>query len=75
MALESAIERLRTAKKLVVIAGPLPEPRRVFDKANLEVAHEHVFLADSREQGIRLAHDLILLTPEAATPIAPKRSA
>jgi SulP family sulfate permease len=75
VALESAIERLRLAKKLVVIAGPLPEPRRVFDKANLEVAHEHVFLADSRQQGIQLAHDLILLTPEATVSTAPKRSA
>jgi SulP family sulfate permease len=66
VALESALERLRRAGKLVVIAGPLPEPRRVFDKANLEVAHAHVFLADSLDDGVRLAHDLCLLTPEAA---------
>jgi SulP family sulfate permease len=65
VALESALERLRHAKKLVVIAGPLPEPRSVFEKANLEVAHEHVFLADSLEQGIQLAQDLILLSPES----------
>jgi SulP family sulfate permease len=64
VALESAIEQLRVAKKLVVIAGPLPEPRRVFAKANLEVAHDHVFLADTLEQGIQLAKDLIVLTPE-----------
>jgi SulP family sulfate permease len=66
VALESAIERLRVAKKLVVIAGPLPEPRAVFDKANLEVAHEHVFLADSVDEGIQLARDLLLLAPETA---------
>jgi SulP family sulfate permease len=65
VALESAIEQLRIAKKLVVIAGPLPEPRRVFEKANLEVAHEHVFLADTLSEGIQLAHDLILLAPES----------
>jgi SulP family sulfate permease len=65
VALESALERLRRAKKMVVIAGPLPEPRSVFEKANLEVAHEHVFLADSLEQGVRLAQDLILLAPES----------
>ena len=65
VALESAFERLRRAKKLVVIAGPLPEPRRVFDKANLEVAHDHVFLADTLEEGIQLAQDLIVLTPES----------
>ncbi len=63
VALESAIERLRLAKKLVVIAGPLPEPRSVFAKANLEVAHDHVFLADTLEQAVQLAADLIALTP------------
>jgi SulP family sulfate permease len=68
VALESAIERLRVGKKLVVIAGPLPEPRAVFDKANLEVAHEHVFVASSVDEGIQLARDLLLLAPEAAKP-------
>jgi SulP family sulfate permease len=68
VALESAIERLRRMKKMVIIAGPLPEPRRVFEKANLEVAHEHVFLADTLDEGIRLAQDLILLAPESARP-------
>jgi SulP family sulfate permease len=65
VALESAIERLRVAKKLVVIAGPLPEPRSVFQKANLEVEHEHVFVADTLESALQLARDLILLTPES----------
>jgi SulP family sulfate permease len=76
VALESALERLRRAKKLVVIAGPFPEPRSVFEKANLEVAHEHVFLADSLEQGVRLAQDLILLAPEGTrTPSVSPRPA
>ncbi|HEY3820318.1 MAG TPA: C4-dicarboxylic acid transporter DauA [Polyangiaceae bacterium] len=66
VALESALEQLRAAKKLVVIAGPLPEPRRVFEKANLEVAHEHVFLADTLAEGLQLAQDLIVLAPESA---------
>jgi sulfate permease, SulP family len=70
VALESAIDQLRVAKKLVVIAGPLPEPRRVFEKANLEVAHEHVFVADTLEEGIRLARDLILLAPESTKQLA-----
>ncbi len=71
VALESAIERLRLSKKLVIIAGPLPEPRRVFEKANLEVEHEHVFVAQTRDEAMQLAHDLILLTPEAAKPSVP----
>jgi SulP family sulfate permease len=66
VALESALQRLRSMKKLVVIAGPLPEPKSVFEKANLEVAHEHVFFADSLDEGVQLARDLILLAPESA---------
>jgi SulP family sulfate permease len=77
VALESAIERLRVSKKLVVIAGPLPEPRAVFEKANLEVAHEHVFLAASVDEGIQLARDLLLLAPDgtAHSPARPPVSA
>jgi sulfate permease, SulP family len=70
VALESALERLRRMKKMVIIAGPLPEPRSVFEKANLEVAHEHVFLADTLDEGLRLAQDLIYLAPESARPPA-----
>jgi SulP family sulfate permease len=71
VALESAIDRLRLSKKLLIIAGPLPEPRRVFEKANLEVAHEHVFLAGTLDDALQLARDLILLTPESAKPSVP----
>jgi sulfate permease, SulP family len=64
VALESTLARLRGADKLVVIAGPLPEPRDVFEKVNVEGAHEHVFLADTLDQGVQLASDLLLLSPE-----------
>jgi sulfate permease, SulP family len=70
VALESALERLRIMKKMVVIAGPLPEPRTVFEKANFEVSLDHVFLADTLEEGIRLAGDLVLLAPESTKPPA-----
>jgi sulfate permease, SulP family len=63
VALESALTQLRAAKKLVVIAGPLPQPQRVFEKANLEVSHDHVFFADTLEQGIDLARDLAARAP------------
>ena len=76
VALESAIERLRIARKLVIIAGPLPKPREVFDKANFEVAHEHVFVADNLQEAVQLARDLLVLTPEAAgSPAASERPA
>jgi hypothetical protein len=35
-----------------VIAGPRPGPRRVIEKANLEVAHDYVFFGDTLELGV-----------------------
>jgi SulP family sulfate permease len=58
VALESALQRLRQAKKLVVVSGPLPEPRAVFDRANLSKKHDHVFFADTLASGILLAKQL-----------------
>jgi hypothetical protein len=46
----------------------LTEPRRVFDKANLETAHEHVFLGETLASGLQLARDLLHLTPAGADP-------
>jgi SulP family sulfate permease len=58
VALETALGRLRSARKRVVIAGPLPEPREVFERAQLEVAHDHVFLADTLDEAVELAGKL-----------------
>jgi sulfate permease, SulP family len=63
VALESLLARLKRDKKLVVIAGPLPEPKSIFEKANLEAHHDYVFVAASTEEGIQLAADLLVLTP------------
>jgi sulfate permease, SulP family len=63
VALESLLGRLKHDKKIVVIAGPLPEPRTIFEKANLEEHHDNVFVAASTEEAIQLAADLLLLTP------------
>lgn len=68
VALESAIERLRRAKKFVVIAGPLPEPRAVFERANLEVAHAHVFITETLDDGIRRAQSLVETAPTSERP-------
>ncbi|HEX5101863.1 MAG TPA: C4-dicarboxylic acid transporter DauA [Polyangiaceae bacterium] len=59
VALESAIKRLRSLKKMVVLAGPLPQPRSVFDRANLPVHHEHVRFAATLAEGLALARDLV----------------
>jgi len=49
VALESALSRLRTLKKWVVLTGPLPEPRVIFERANLPQHHEHVRFAETVE--------------------------
>ncbi|MGH7437823.1 MAG: C4-dicarboxylic acid transporter DauA [Polyangiaceae bacterium] len=64
VALESAIERLRVARKRVVIAGPLPEPREVFEKANLAVSHDHVSVAESLDRALDLARHLASRTAD-----------
>jgi SulP family sulfate permease len=64
VALEGAISTLEGLGKLVVIAGPLPEPRSVFERAHLDVSHDKVFFADTTDEATRLASDLILLSPE-----------
>ncbi len=71
VALEGAISTLEHAGKLVVIAGPLPEPRAVFARAHLDVSHEKVFFADTTDEATRLASDLILLSPGLGKPASP----
>jgi SulP family sulfate permease len=68
VALESALDQLRRAKKFVIIAGPLPEPRHVFEKAELEVRLDHVLFADDVEQAIEIARDLIVLNADWQSP-------
>ncbi|HVJ22217.1 MAG TPA: C4-dicarboxylic acid transporter DauA [Polyangiaceae bacterium] len=58
VALESALARLKAAKKLVVVSGPLPEPRRVFDRASLPDHHDHLYFADTFTAGLALARRL-----------------
>jgi SulP family sulfate permease len=71
VALESAIARLRTQKKWVVLAGPLPEPRVVFERANLPKHHEHVRFAPDLEGGLALARELLHTESNASVPVPP----
>jgi SulP family sulfate permease len=64
VALESMCAKVQRSGKIVVIAGPLPHPREVFDKAKLEVVNDRVFMAPTLDEALQLASDLILLTPQ-----------
>jgi SulP family sulfate permease len=64
VALESALAELRRGRKFVIIAGPLPEPRRVFDRAKLETNMDHVILNNSLAEALETANDLVVLNPQ-----------
>lgn len=68
VALESALERLRRGRKFVIITGPLPEPRRIFDRAELEANLDHVIFADDVDAGLQIAADLVALNPDWNAP-------
>lgn len=59
VALESAIESVVRMNKHVVLAGPLPEPRRVFDRAQLESKHPELRLASSLDEALEIAAGLV----------------
>lgn len=69
VALENAIESVVRQQKKVVLAGPLPRPREVFDKAKLEAKHPELAMAADLDAALVLAarlaaehhrHDAIL---------------
>jgi SulP family sulfate permease len=68
VALESACDWLQKGKRRAIISGPLPEPRKVFESAELSSAH----LAPSLEEAKRLARDLLQASPAGEAP--PSRS-
>ena len=64
VALESALAQLQRHRKFVIVAGPLPEPRHVFEKAELEVRMDNVLFADDVDAALAIAADLVALNPE-----------
>jgi SulP family sulfate permease len=68
-ALESAVERLYKQKRRVLLAGPLPEPRGVFDKS--EIA-KRAYILEDRQKALELALDLVEVAPGSQGP--PSRS-
>jgi sulfate permease, SulP family len=58
VALESSLKRLQDAKKQVVLSGPLPQPRRVFERADLPRHYAHVRFAPDLAAGIAIAREL-----------------
>lgn len=54
-ALERAIDTIERRGCHVILAGPLPEPRRIFEKAELERHHERLKVVANLDAAIELA--------------------
>jgi SulP family sulfate permease len=59
VALENAIDSAIRQHKYVVLAGPLPQPRTMFDKARLEATHPEVHMAENLEAALAIAGALV----------------
>lgn len=55
VALENAIASVLRAKKKVVLAGPLPKPRKIFDNARLEAKFPGIEIAADLDAALALA--------------------
>ncbi|APR87448.1 Putative sulfate permease [Minicystis rosea] len=64
-ALESAVLALIQRGKVVIIAGPLPKPQRIFEKANLPKKHAALRVAGDLDQALAMAG---ALTSSSARP-------
>lgn len=62
VALQSAISSVKTP---VVLAGPLPEPKSVFDKARLEEKHPHLRITSSLSAALAVAREIVVHQPPA----------
>ena len=58
-ALENAIDLLVKRKKIVILAGPLPRPQKIFEKARLEAKHPAmVYLTADLPSALKLAREV-----------------
>jgi SulP family sulfate permease len=74
VALETALDQLRRNRKFCILAGPLPEPREIFARAELDTRLDHVIFADDVEQALAIARDLVVLNPDWRRSSAPAPS-
>ena len=65
VALENTISGAIKARRQVILAGPLPKPRQIFDKAKLEKKHVGLHIAADIDAAVALAERLLA---ESKTP-------
>lgn len=70
VALENAIAMVIRHKRRVVVAGPLPRPRRIFDKAHLETKYPGLVITYTLDDALRVAGEIA--NPESAATATPQ---
>ncbi|MBL8741593.1 MAG: STAS domain-containing protein, partial [Myxococcales bacterium] len=73
VALENAIRRVHENGRRVVIAGPLPRPRSIFDKAQLERKYSGLQIAESLNAALDLAAEAAGGPPSQSSPTSASR--
>jgi SulP family sulfate permease len=58
VALENTIASVLRAKRHVVLAGPLPRPQAIFDRADLETKHVGLHITEDLDRAVALAGTL-----------------
>ncbi|HKU40427.1 MAG TPA: SulP family inorganic anion transporter, partial [Polyangiales bacterium] len=72
LALRGALEAMLRTHRQVVLAGPLPKPRSIFQRADLERRYEgKVFIRDDEDAALELA---TTLAAASLAPAAPQRA-
>ena len=75
VALENAVSSVLRTKRWVVLAGPLPKPHEVFDKARLTEKHRGLLIAADLDTAVRLAKDLADQGPSTPAPASVRLAA
>ncbi|MET0592270.1 MAG: C4-dicarboxylic acid transporter DauA [Polyangiaceae bacterium] len=74
VALENAVAAVVRAKRKVVLAGPLPKPREVFDRAALAEKHPGLYFAADLDAALALATQLARKVSNAPAPVTAARA-
>jgi len=68
VALENAVSTVLRAKRRVVLAGPLPKPHEIFDKAQLTTKYPGLHIASDLDTALLVAQDLVAGSPSTPAP-------
>ena len=60
-ALESTISRLGKLNRGVVLAGPLPKPAKIWERARITQRYPHVFVADDLEDAVSRSKEYLAI--------------